>query len=193
MAFLDGVEDLRGTELLIKLFHFVQNIPYRVSDFDSEFNSRGESASIFIKKGDSRHKSLLLHNLLQERNFDVDIVKVVFDWKDLPIPADILGILENSGTRMSSDVLRLNINKYYPVYVDPSWNFELGELGFPVTKIWDGKGRTEQITCGELEYFEAEGFRDEDYGIILDADEVELFGEALNEWLDSPDAQVDGS
>ena len=105
--------------------------------------------------------------------------------KDLPIPAEILGILRKSGTRWSGDVLKLNINPYYPVYVDATWNFELESLGFPVTKVWDGKGSTEQMTRGKLEYFEAEGFRDEDHGIVLDEDEVKRFGEALNSWLDS--------
>jgi hypothetical protein len=185
MAFLDGIEDLRGPELLIKLFHFVQNIPYRISPFDDKFNHAGESVSIFIKKGDCRHKSLLLYNLLQEKNFDVDKVKVIFDWKDLAIPKEILGILKKSGTRWSSDALKLNINEHYPVYVDPTWNFELERAGFPVTKVWDGKGMTKQITEGELEYFDAEGFRDADHGIVLDKDEVEEFSEALNAWLDS--------
>ncbi len=184
MASLDGIEDLRGSELLVKLFHFVQNIPYRVSFFDDSFSHGGESVSIFIKRGDCRHKSLLLYNLLQEKNFDVDKMKVIFDWKDLPIPKEILEILKKSGTRWSSDALKLNINEHYPVYVDPTWNFELSDVGFPVTKVWDGKGMTKQITEGELEYFDAEGFRDEDHGIVLDEDEVKEFGGALNVWLD---------
>ncbi len=184
VSFLDGLEDLRGPELLVKLFHFVQNVPYRIVPFDSGFNHGGEGVSIFIKKGDSRHKSLLLYNLLQEKNFDVDRVKVIFDWKDLPVPEEILSILKKSGTRWSSDVLKLNVNKYYPVYVDTSWNFELGEAGFPVTKVWDGKGLTKQITGGDLEYFDSEGFSDEGHGIFLDEDEVARFGEALNGWLD---------
>ncbi len=184
MTFLDGIEGLEGAELLVKLFYFVQNIPYRVSAFDSSFNHGGESVSIFIKKGDCRHKSLLLYNLLLEKNFDVTRMKVIFDWKDLPIPKEILGILEKSGTRWSHNVLRLDINKYYPVYVDPTWNFELEHIGFPVTKAWDGKGLTEQVTKGKLEYFESEGFRNEDHGIFIDKDEAAEFAETLNMWLD---------
>ncbi len=61
----------------------------------------------------------------------------------------------------------------------------MGDIGLPVTKVWDGKGMTVQRTKGELEYFESEGFCAEDHGIFLDGDEVKRFGEALNEWLDS--------
>ena len=184
MAFLNGIEYLRGTELLVKLFHFVQNIPYRIAPFDSGSYACEESVTIFMKQGDSRHKSLLLHNLLQEKNFEVEMAKVVFDWKDLPIPAEIFGILEKSGTVWSHDVLKLNVNPYYPVYIDTSWNFELGEVGFPVMKVWDGKESTKKVTEGKVEYFDADGFENEDHDIFLDDDEVAEFSEALNMWLD---------
>ncbi len=184
MTFIEGTEDLRGEELLVKLFRFVQNIPYRVCPFDSNVGICGEAVNISLRKGDSRHKSLLLYNLLLERNFDVTRVKVIFDWKDLPVPSEILGILKKSGTKWSHDALRLNSNEYYSVYVDATWNPELRRIGFPVTGDWDGKSLTKQVSEGKLEYFDVEGFRCEDHGIFLDEDEVRGFGEALNSWLD---------
>jgi len=184
MAYLEKMEELKGAELLVKLFYFVQKIPYRITSFDSRVRACGESVGIGLKRGDCRHKSLLLYNLLMERNFDVDKVKVIFDWKDLPLPSEVLGILEKSGTRMSRDVLRVRVNPRYCVYVDPTWNFDMGEIGFPVTGDWEGTSPTAQASCEDLEYFNAEGFSDEDVGIVLDADEMKRFGEALNSWLD---------
>lgn len=185
MASLNGTENMRGKELLVRIFSFVRDIPYRVSEFDSGKNICRESVHVGIKKGDCRHKTLLLYNLLLERNFNVSRVKVIFDWADLPIPNEILGILEKTGTVWSHDAIKLNENEHYFMYIDPTWNVELGEVGFPVTKTWDGEGPTKQVTCGDLEYFDYEGFRNEDHGIFIDKDEAIQFGAALNEWLDS--------
>jgi len=187
---MEGLEDLQGEELLIKLFRFVQAIPYRISKFEKT-GILGESVNTSIKCGDNRHKTLLLYNLMMERNFDVDRCKVIFDWADLPIPQEILSILEKSGTRMAHEVLKLNANEHYSIYLDPTWNPELGSIGFPVTGDWDGKSPTGQVTNGDLRYFDAEGFSDEDHGIILDEDEVEEFFDALNMWLDEETGEVE--
>jgi len=184
MQFLGGADDIEGIMLLSKLFSFVQNIPYRIVHFDDGSYACSENVNIFIKMGDCRHKSLLLYNLLQEKNFPVEKVKVIFDWKDLPIPHEILGLLKKSGTIWSHDALKLNTNPYYPIYIDATWNSELERLGFPVTKAWDGKGSTKNVTNGKVEFFDADGFRNENHGIHIDRIEASEFGEALNAWLD---------
>lgn len=184
MSFIEGIEDLKGEKLLVWLFEFVQKIPYRISRFDSKFKSCSESVNISLEKGDCRHKSLLLYNLLLERNFDASKVVAIFDWKDLPIPEEILGILKKSGTRMVHSLLKVRINEHYSIYVDPTWNTELGRIGFPVTKRWDGKSHTAKVTNGKVEYYESEGFNERDYGVVLDEGEFSEFAEVLNMWLD---------
>lgn len=183
MTYIEGLEDLRGKELLIRSFEFVQRIPYRVSRFESNPGVCREATHIGLEKGDCRHKTLLLYNLLMERNFDVERVKVVFDWRDLPIPAEILGILK-SGTRWSHDALKFRVNDKYSIYIDPTWNVELERLGFPVTRSWDGDSNTAQVTRGKLEYFDHERFNGAEHGVVVDKEEALEFGRALNEWLD---------
>jgi hypothetical protein len=135
-------------------------------------------------QGDCRHKSLLLYNLLMQTNFEAEKVKVIFDWKDLPIPPKILKILKKSGTRWSHDAIGIKLSKYNQSYIDPTWNPELKKLGFPITELWDGKESTKQVTNKKLEYFETENFKPEDHGIKIDKEEAHKFAEALNKWLD---------
>jgi len=121
--------------------------------------------------------------LLQQNTFDAEFIKVIFDWKDLPIPAEILGILKKSGTRWSHDALSVQINDNYSVNVDCTWNLELKNKGFPVTEDWDGESYTKQITNGKLEFYPAEGFKNSEHDINIDKEEALEFAERLNKWL----------
>ncbi len=177
-------KDIPKDKLLIKIFRFVQNIPYRITPFDSNKYACKEPVTTSLKQGDCRHKSLLLHNLLLQNNFEVKKYKTIFDWKDLPIPKEILNTLQKSGTRWSHDIVGIGLNKYSISYIDPTWNSELERLGFPVTGAWDGKESTKQITREKLEYLDAENFKEKDHGIIIDKAETQEFTKTLNEWLD---------
>jgi len=170
-------------ELLGQLFKKAQKIPYQVSMFDKDQHHLKEVVNIAMKQGDCRHKSLLLYNLLQERTFDAEKIKVIFDWKDLPIPPEILGILKKSGTRWEHSALKVPINKNYSVNVDCTWNLELEDKGFPVTKEWDGVSNTKQVTEGKLEFYPAEGFNKEDHDIHIDKEEALEFANAFNKWI----------
>jgi hypothetical protein len=169
-------------KLLKQLFEKVQKIPYQVCQFDKNDYHLKEVVNTAIKQGDCRHKSRLLYNLLQQNIFDAEKIKVVFDWKDLPIPKEILGILK-SGTRWSHDSLKVKINERLWVDVDCTWNLELGEKGFPVTEDWDGASHTKQITTGKLESYPAEDFKKEEHDIHIDKEEALAFADALNKWL----------
>ena len=120
-----------------------------------------------------------------QTNFEAYKIKTIFDWKDLPIPKEILNILKNSTTRQPHDLIEVKLSQYNKSYIDPTWNPELEALGFPVTTEWEGKGSTKQITREPLEYFESDNFNPENHEIITDKEEYDKFAQALNKWLES--------
>lgn len=172
-------------KLLAQLFKKAQKIPYQICEFDESDYHLRNVVNIYLKKGGSRHKSLLLYNLLQQNIFDAKYIKVIFDWKDLPIPKEILGILKKSGTMWVHDILEVEINKNYSVKVDPTWNPELKEKGFPVTEDWDGESHTKQVTEGKLEFYDADNFNKDEHNINIDQEEAHKFAEELNKWIKS--------
>ena len=160
---------------LVQLFEQVQKIPYRVCKFDKNLiNSK-------LPYGDCRHKSELLYNLLIKEKYEVKRLKVEFDWTDLPIPADILAILKESGTIFSHDSLSVKINNKW-VKVDCTWNPELEKKGFPITKNWNGKSDTKQVTEGKLKFFPNETYVKR---IKIVKGEALKFAEELNKYLSS--------
>lgn len=160
---------------IVRLFEQVQRIPYRVCKFDkNKINAN-------IPYGDCRHKSELLYSLLINERYKVKRLKVEFNWRDLPIPKNILGILKISGTIFLHDSLLVNINNKW-IKVDCTWNPELENKGFPITKNWDGKTNTKQVTEGKLKFFK-EGVYIKKRKIIKE--EALKFAEELNKFLSS--------
>ncbi len=160
---------------IVQLFEKVQRIPYRVCKFDkSEIN-------LEIFHGDCRHKSELLYSLLSKEGYKVKRLKIEFNWKDLPIPKNILDILKISGTIFSHDSLLVKINNKW-VKVDCTWNPELARRGFPITKNWDGKTNTKQVTEGKLRFFK-EGTYTKKRKIVKE--EALKFAGELNKFLSS--------
>jgi hypothetical protein len=51
----------------------------------------------------------LLYNLLEKEGFEVKRIKVIFDWKDLPILEEILSNLEESSQIISQFLLKARI------------------------------------------------------------------------------------
>ena len=102
----------------------------------------------------------------------------IFDWNDLPIPKDILRILKNSGTFQKHHLLEVNVDGSY-LKVDSTWNLELENIGFPVTKNWDGKNDTEQITRGKILFYSP---HIEKISLPYFPDERIKFAEEFNRW-----------
>jgi hypothetical protein len=162
---------------LITLFEKVQRIHYKVSKFEEkEINER-------IKFGDCRHKSTLLYNLLKESGFEVKKVKIIFDWKDLPIPKEILSHLKESSTIWDHDAISVRINNKW-IKVDCTWDLPLKRVGFPITKNWDGVSNTLQVTKGKLEFYDADKYI-KDKRIKIIKEEAYAFAEALNNWFET--------
>ena len=163
------------TKKLIALFEKVQQIPYKVCKFDEG----GIHPS--LKEGDCRHKAVLLKKLLEHEGFEVKKLSVVFDWGDLPLPQEMLGILK-SGTVWDHHALTVNVNGKW-IKVDCTWDPALAKIGFPVTKDWNGVSDTQQVTEGSLEFYDSDGYVRNEKEIKIVKGEAYAFAEALNDWM----------
>jgi len=181
---MGNITHLRPNKKIIKIFEKVQKIPYRVSPFNENKIKRN------LKFGDCRHKSFLLAKLLKKVGVKVKIIKVIFDWKDLPIPKEILSTLKNSSTVQVHTIVWAKIHGNY-LYLDPTWPTYLEKKGFPVTKDWNGLEDTKQVTKGELTFFKKDDFNERKdeilkrYKIKMDKGEMHNFADKLNKWINS--------
>lgn len=168
---------------LIKIFERVQKIPYKVCAFDRD------NISEDIKYGDCRHKSTLLKRLLEKEGYDVKMFKVIFDWKDLPLPKEILRVLKKSSTIWVHDIVGVKLNGNY-ILLDSTWDKRFERKGFPFTKKWSGLENTMQVTDGKLEFYELDDFNErkgeilKKHGVKINREEAHKFAEALNEWIE---------
>ncbi len=161
-------------EKIIEIFERVQKIPYKVCQFEREKIDEN------LPFGDCRHKSELLKNLLEAEGIEVRRIKVLFDWRDLPLPEEILKVLDNSDKIWAHDLLKVKINKVW-IKIDCTWNPELQKIGFPVQNNWDGKSDTLQITKGDLKFIEESDFNK--YSIKIIHKEATRFANLLNNFL----------
>ena len=159
---------------LIESFEKVQAIPYRCKS--EEFFYSG----VMPPYANCNQKRNILRILLDNEGFKSRDLDAIFDWKDLPIPEEILKILRNSGTQQKHHLLEIRINGDY-LKIDPTWNPELGRRGFPTTKNWDGESDTEQITKGKIRFYNP---RLEKIYLPYFPQEREKFASEFNRWLD---------
>lgn len=160
---------------LKNIFEKVQNIPYKVCKYKKEQIKEN------ILFGDCRHKSELLKQLLEKEGYLVKRTKVVFDWKDLPLPKKILNILKESGSVWAHDSLLVKIGNKW-INIDCTWPNELKKKGFPVTENWDGLSDTKQVTEGKIKIIPIEEYEPK---TKIVKEEAMLFAEKLNEFIPS--------
>ncbi len=131
---------------LIELFEKVQAIHYRCRSEEFSYSE------IMPPYANCNQKRNILRILLEKEGFESRDLDAIFDWKDLPIPEEILKILRNSGTQQKHHLLEVRINEDY-LKIDPTWNPELRRRNFPVTEDWDGESDTQQITNGKIRFY----------------------------------------
>lgn len=173
---------LSGRDALSAAHELVANTPYLVSRWT------GDPNELFaIGKGDCRHKAAALTALLRGLDQDAAIRLVVFDWADLPIPAEILSIFPD--TRSIHDCVEVQIDGD-AVLVDATWDAPLASAGFPHTWRWDGVSATVGVTTGRTTLVDRDILGTsgvyETYGIprpVLQT--TQTFNRAFNEWLDN--------
>ena len=176
------VRHLDADKKLIEIFEKVQKIPYRACKFDE---TKIDSS---LKFGDCRHKSALLKKLLNKEGYETKKMKVIFNWKDLPLPKKMFSILNKSSTVWVHDALAVKVHGSY-IFLDPAWHLELKSLGFPITEKWNGLEDTKQVTEGKLEFYKQKDFNLKKekilkkYGVKIDKDEAAKFANALNALL----------
>jgi transglutaminase-like putative cysteine protease len=174
------------------VFDFVKNFPYRITRFTPQ---KGDL--LLYRRGDCRHKTEALLNIFRAKGYPVRKVEVLFDWKDLPIPEEILGILK-SETKGFHDAAEVKIDGKW-VYVDATWDDALISKNFPVTQNWDGFSDTREITAGATrkfypakspdisaeKTFTTRGNLYEKAGLKypVNLSEIQQFGKSLNDWL----------
>lgn len=159
---------------LIASFEKVQNIPYRLCNyFPEEINEN-------LPFGSCLHKSDLLFRLISKEVYHSRYGVVAFDLLDLPIPKNILGILNKSGTIRNHRFVEVFLNSRW-IRIDPTWPICLKQIGFPVTEKWDGLSDTVLVSTGRLDLRSAdETFERHPY----DFNERRIFYHAFNQWID---------
>lgn len=162
---------MENRKKLIVIFEKVQKIPYKVCIFDNDKINEN------LKYGDCRHKSNLLYLLLKKEGIEVKKIKVLFDWRDLPLPEEMIEILKESDKIWPHDAVEVKVENKW-IKVDCTWNPELEKIGFPVTKRWDGNSDTKQVTEGKLEFFNHGEFN---FKPKIIKEEAYKFAEKLNE------------
>lgn len=133
----------------------------------------------YLKHGDGRHKTELLYQKLKEEGFEVRKIKVLFDWRDLPIPERVLFPLKH-GTLWANDSLVVKMHGRW-IRLDCTWPQKMKKLGFPVTEHWDGQSDTEQVTSQPLGFYDAVSLKGK---LKLGRDEAATFAHRFNVWLD---------
>lgn len=158
---------------LIESFERVQKIPYRCRA--KNFTVINEE----VPYANCGQKRRLLKQKLESLGFECRNLDAIFNWRDLPIPEEILKILKNSETFQKHHLLEVKIGENY-LKVDSTWNLELEKLGFPVTKFWDGNSDTEQITKGKIFFYNP---LVKNIWLPYFPEERIKFSEGLNQWL----------
>ena len=158
---------------LTDLFTIIQAIPYRC-------RAKSHTTSFLnIPYANCSQKRELLKKELALNGHETRCLDGIFDWRDLPIPAEILNILKKSGTLQKHHLLEVQVDENY-IKVDPTWNLELEAKGFPVTKNWDGKSDTKQITDGRVIFYYSQN---QSVKLPYFSEERENFARELNIWL----------
>jgi hypothetical protein len=158
---------------LIESFERIQAIPYRCR---AEINMNQNRLPPYANCNQKRN---LLIQIFKSEGFEARELDAIFDWRDLPLPSEILSILKKSGTLQKHHLLEVKIgNDYFKI--DSTWNLELEELGFPVTRKWDRYSDTVQITSGDIKYFIP---TENKISLPYFYEERIKFANELNEWI----------
>jgi len=157
---------------LITLFNKIQAVPYKCRAEISKLD-------LNVPYANCSQKRELLKRTLDVEGYKTRYLDGIFNWKDLPIPPNILRILKKSRTLQKHHLLEVFIDGAI-LKVDPTWNLELECKGFPVTKNWDGKSDTKQITNGKIIYYNP---KIQTLKLPYFPDERERFAQELNKWL----------
>ena len=156
---------------IIELYNKIQKIPYYCLKY------RNPNLLLQKNKGSCSEKHLFLAQELEKLGIPVKYVLIKFDWKDLPIPKEVINKKGNSiGWHLA---LKINIHNKW-IYVDATWDPKLEKAGFPITKNWNCTSNTKLA-------FPPKEIKELDKKPAKQSKRLENreFYEALNKWLES--------
>ncbi len=118
---------------IIELYEKVQKVPYYC------LKERNPDKLFELNKGSCFEKNSYLGKQYEKLGIPVKYQLIVFDWRELPVPKDIMDKRENKlGEHLA---LKIMVDNKW-VFVDPTWDPALEKAGFPLTKNWDGESDT---------------------------------------------------
>lgn len=118
---------------IVELYKKVQRVPYYCLD------KRDPDLLLKKNKGSCSEKHLYLGKEFQKLGIPVKYLLIEFDWRDLPIPQEIIKKKDSPiGWHLA---LKIRPDKKW-ILVDATWDTKLKKAGFPVTEKWQGKTNT---------------------------------------------------
>ena len=152
---------------IIELFEKAQSVPYFL------FKHRDSSKLFDLNKGCCAEKLIWLGSKLKEMKIPVKYYLIEFNWKDLPIPEEIIKLRKKEKEQHLA--LKAKLDKKW-IWIDPTWDLSLEKIGFPVTRNWHGKTNT-KLAVKPLKIKEFEP---------IDFSEIELddFTKSLNKYFE---------
>jgi hypothetical protein len=135
-----------NTDARQRLFEYVQAIPYQAMGV-CKLESPAEFVVDVVRnmRGDCRHKHLLLRELFIRTGETVELAKMMYDIRDLPLPQDSLEPFLGSCTTYTHLALILTTGGKRTL-VDATWDPGLAKAGFPVNTGWNGLDDTLSVT-----------------------------------------------
>lgn len=157
--------------ILINLFNYVRDFPYKVLPFKNIYDL------LLYSAGDCRHKHFLLKTLLENYDIKSRLIFVLFDWKDLPLPKHILNILAND-TIWCHTALEVYVDNKW-LTIDATWDNKLHSANFPVNLNWNAKNNTKLVTEKPLKISHKKILVEH----LTSQKNMDLFAKELNEYL----------
>ncbi len=115
------------------MYNKAQGVPYYC------LTNRDPDLLLRKNKGSCSEKHLYLGKEFQKLGVPVKYLLIKFDWRDLPIPGEIIKKKNNpAGWHLA---LKIRPDKKW-ILVDATWDQKLKKAGFPLTEKWQGKTNT---------------------------------------------------
>ncbi|MFB6191616.1 MAG: hypothetical protein ABEJ64_04260 [Candidatus Nanohaloarchaea archaeon] len=118
---------------VVELYEKAQQVPYACLE------DRDPGRLFETGRGSCLEKNAWLGERYEELGIPVRYRLVEFDWRDLPLPEEVLELRDD----YTGEHLVLEIERGGEwLTVDASWDPGLEDAGFPVTGDWDGRSDT---------------------------------------------------
>ncbi|MBI4973372.1 hypothetical protein HZC27_02050 [Candidatus Roizmanbacteria bacterium] len=178
---LDRREDTTERLSPRELFTLVRDIPYKLAGGDPE-------ALIRDNHGECTRKHLFLAPRFRKLGYKVDIGLAIFDWRDLPIPSEILALLQSP---IQHHMFLYAEKDGRRSIIDATWDKKMSERGFPLID-WQDEGNmnlavnSNHVKIVHLPILQARAFISQSIknvkGIANDPPKTP-FNDAFNDWL----------